>query len=81
MTTIYSDDPHNIELKRIGLPRDMTYEVTTYGYGDLATSDLRWYSKKMDTADSCRITSWDTGAWTRIDTKMIETHTISQKKI
>jgi hypothetical protein len=53
ITTTYSDDPHNIEIKRIGLPRDMTYEITTYGYGDLGVSDVRWYLRKMGTDRSC----------------------------
>ncbi len=82
MTTTYSDDPHNIEIRQIGLPRDMSYELTTYGYTGLDTSDVRWYIKKMGADHSCGgLSGWGSWLWTRVKTRTIENHTVSQKKI
>lgn len=78
----YSDDPKGIETKRIWLPRDMIYEITMYGYGNLGVSDVRWYIKKMGTDTNCGgLSSWDPGIWIHVDTKTIETHIVSQKKV
>jgi MG2 domain/Bacterial Alpha-2-macroglobulin MG10 domain/Alpha-2-macroglobulin family/A-macroglobulin TED domain/Alpha-2-macroglobulin bait region domain len=77
----YSDDPRAIEIRKIWLPRDLTYEVTSYGYGELGPSDVRWYIKKMTTEHSCDLGWWDPSVWTRVKTRIIETHTVSQKKI
>ncbi|MBC7503547.1 hypothetical protein H7169_01120 [Candidatus Gracilibacteria bacterium] len=77
----YSDDPRTIETKRIGQPKDMTYKVTTYGYGDLDVSDVRWYIGKMGPNESCGMNLGDPQLWTRVKTREIEKHTISQRKI
>ncbi len=77
----YSDIPKGIEISSVGLPRDLTYRVTTYGYGDLGVSDVRWYMGPLSIDRNCSIIWWDPWVWTRLKTKTVETHTISQKKI
>ena len=60
----------------------MIYEITMYGYGNLGVSDVRWYIKKMGTDTNCGgLSNWDPEIWTHVDTKTIETHIVSQKKV
>lgn len=74
MTTTYSEAPKRLEIKPIGLPRDMIYQVNMAGYTDLNPTNIRWYMRKYDAdGGGCDIATWNPNLWKSIGTTDIST--------
>ncbi|NRH21094.1 hypothetical protein HOO68_03555 [Candidatus Gracilibacteria bacterium] len=72
ITSTYSEQPKKLEIQKIGLPRDMTYQVKMTGYKNLKTNDLRWYIKNLDeNGNGCNITTWNAKDWKKVTTNTL----------
>lgn len=71
----YSETPKKLEITKIGLPRDMTYQVKMSGYKDLKTNDIRWYMRTLDEdGGGCDISSWNAKNWKKITTNEVSSY-------
>lgn len=69
ITTSYSELPKKLEIQRLGLPSDMTYEIKMTGYKNLKSSDLRWYMRNLDENwGGCDIGTWNAKVWKKVTT-------------
>lgn len=71
----YSETPKKLEIQKIGLPKDMTYQVKMSGYKDLKTSDIRWYMRPLDEdGGGCDISTWNAKNWKKVTTNEISSY-------
>lgn len=59
-------------INQVGLPRDMTYQVTMNSYERFRSSDIRWYMSTLSDAQAiCDINTWNTDTWSQVPVKRI----------
>ena len=62
-------------INQVGLPRDMTYQVTMNGYEKFRSSDIRWYMSTLSDAQAiCDINTWNTDTWSQVPVKRISSN-------
>lgn len=67
IVTSYTEIPKKFEIQRVGLPKEMSYQVKMSGYKDLSPSDIRWYMRKLDTnSGGCDINTWNAKTWKKV---------------